>query len=122
MQILLTAAMVVEAVFGLGFTLAPDMLLGRMGVTLIPASDGLARLFGTALLSLTLLLWLARRSESAPLRRGAALTLLAYYLLSGACFLALVLGGVLNSMGWGAVLLHLFFAAWCGWVLAKKRG
>ena len=48
--------------------------------------------------------------------------LLAYYLLSGACFLALVLGGVLNSMGWGAVLLHLFFAAWCGWVLAKKRG
>lgn len=123
MNALLMVAMLVEAVFGLGFILAPGALMGSMGLALDATAEALARLFGTAILSFAVLLWLARKAGSAPFQRGAVITLLTYYLLSGILFVILILGGLFNAMGWSTVILHFGLAAWCGReiFLARKR-
>ena len=122
MNALFIAAMLVEALFGLGFILVPGALLSPMGVTLDATSDALARLFGTAILSLAVLVWLARKSDSTPFKRGAVITLFTYYLLSGGLFVIIILRGLMNAMGWSTVILHLGLAAWCGAILVTKRG
>jgi hypothetical protein len=122
MNALFIAAMAVEALFGLGFILAPGALLNPMGVTLDGVSDALARLFGTAIFSLAVLVWLARKSDSTPFKRGTVITLFTYYLLSGGLFVIILLSGLMNAMGWSTVILHLGLAAWCGAILVAKRG
>jgi hypothetical protein len=53
--------------FGAGFVLAPDQVLANYGIEHSPALALLGRLFGGALLTLGVILWLARdfRDEAA---------------------------------------------------------
>lgn len=121
MHAVFTTAMIVEVVFGLAFLLFPAALLGRMGMALSPAAEALARLFGSAILSLAVLLWLVRRSRSAPFQRGVGISLLVYYLLSGGVFALALRGGLVNTTAWGALILHSFLAGWLGLALTKRR-
>ena len=62
-----TILAVLSFLFGVGFVLAPDQVLANYGIEHSPALALLGRLFGGALLTLGVILWLARdfRDEAA---------------------------------------------------------
>ena len=62
-----TILAVLSFLFGIGFVLAPDQVLANYGIEHSPALALLGRLFGGALVTLGVILWLAR-----DFRDGAA--------------------------------------------------
>ncbi|MCE5257684.1 MAG: hypothetical protein LLG44_01310 [Chloroflexi bacterium] len=119
MNTLFLVAMILEAVFGLGFTLAPAFMLAPFGVALDATSTTLARLFGSALLSLAVQLWFARKSDHPAYRKGTVYALTTYYLVSGILLLITQLNGQMNTLGWSLVALHVALAVCFGYFIFK---
>lgn len=114
MTALFTAAFVFELIFGIGFIAAPGFLLGNFGVAATPELIFMARLFGSALLAFTTLLWYARGTQSPDLQRAAVRSMFIYYLVSVIFVLLGQLAGLFNVMGWSMIVLHAGFAIWFG--------
>jgi hypothetical protein len=104
--------LIVEAIFGIGFLFAPDQLMGPMGVTLDETATTLARLLGTLILSIPVLLFFARKSSSSDFKTGVVYSVFVYLLLSTILLLITQLNGLMNAMGWAIVILHLAFLIW----------
>lgn len=104
--------MIVEAIFGIGFLFAPGLLMGPMGLTLDVTSTTFARLLGTLILSIPVLLFFARKSSSTEFKRGVVYSIFIYLALSTILLLITQLNGLMNAMGWGIVILHLAFLIW----------
>jgi len=121
MKTLFLAYMIVEAIFGIGFLFAPDLLMSPMGVTLDETSTTFARLLGTLILSIPVLLFFARKSTSIEFKKGVVYSIFIYLLLSTILLLITQLNGLMNSMGWGIVILHLTFMLWFGYYLVNQR-
>jgi hypothetical protein len=119
MTVLFRVAMLVESFFGLGFLLVPALLLAPLGVSLDETSALLARLFGAAIISFPFLLWLASLADDGRFRHGVALTMLAYFLISGVLLLVAELVGQMNARGWIIVALHAVFVGWFGWFAVR---
>jgi len=107
----LLIAAIIEAFFGVGFLLAPNLTLAPLGVSLDPAGLMMTRIFGAALISLALLFWWVR--DAAP---SAALTAIfraamVYFAVSAIPLVLGVLGGLANSLAWGTFAIHVFLAA-----------
>jgi hypothetical protein len=119
MNTLFLFSMIVEAIFGIGFILAPGALLAPMGVTLNEVATTFARLFGSAIISFPILLWFARKSDKVEFKKGAVNSLFVYYLVSSVLLLITELRGQMNAMGWSVVVLHLVFTLWFGYFLIK---
>jgi len=120
MKTLFLAYMIVEAIFGIGFLFVPGLLMGPMGVTLDETSTTFARLLGTLILSIPVLLFFARKSSGTEFKRGVIYSVFIYLLLSTALLLITQLKGLMNSMGWGIVILHMGFMIWFGYNLINQ--
>jgi hypothetical protein len=112
---------VLSVLFGIGFVLAPAQVLANYGVEHSPALALLGRLFGGALLTLGIILWLAR-----DFRDDAAIrTVLVAALIGDAINLVVAtmgtLSGVVNALGWSTVLIYLFAAAGSGYFLMARK-
>lgn len=103
---LLTVTGIIGVLFGLGFLLAPALVLAQYSVRTDPAGLFVAQLFGAALLELGLVLLLARRVADPSAMRGIAL---------GACIgelaglwvaLRIQLTGLTSAMGWSTVAIY----------------
>ena len=103
---LLTVTGVIGVLFGLGFLLAPALVLAQYRIQTDPAGLFVAQLFGAALLQLGLVFFLARRIDDPSTMRGIAL---------GACIgelaglwiaLRIQLTGLTNAMGWSTVAIY----------------
>ncbi len=68
-----------------------------------------------------LLAWFARNVQAPDARGAILLDLLVYDGIGVVITLAVVLGGVLNALGWGIVVVYGFFTAGSGYLLAKER-
>jgi hypothetical protein len=121
MKTLFLAYMIVEAIFGIGFLFAPGLLMGPMGVTLDVTSTTFARLLGTLILSIPVLLFFARKSSGTEFKRGVVYSIFIYLLLSTILLLITQLNGLMNNMGWGIVILHFAFMIWFGYYLIKPE-
>ena len=121
MKTLFMAYMIVEAIFGIGFLFAPALLMGPMGVTLDETSTTFARLLGTLILSIPVLLFFAHKSSGTEFKRGVVYSVFVYLLLSTILLLITQLKGLMNAMGWGIVILHLTFMIWFGYYLINQR-
>jgi hypothetical protein len=121
MKTLFLAYMIVEAIFGIGFLFAPALLMGPMGVTLDETSTTFARLLGTLILSIPVLLFFARKSSSTEFKTGVAYSVFIYLLLSTGLLLITQINGLMNVMGWGIVILHMAFMIWFGYYLVNQR-
>ena len=119
MNTLFLVAMIVEAIFAIGFILAPGAVLAPMSVTLNDIATTFARMFGSAILSFPILLWFARRSAHAAFRKGVVTSLFPYYAFSGIVLLIAQLGGQMNAMGWSVIVLHVVLTVWFGYFLVK---
>ena len=121
MKKLFLAYMTVEAIFGIGFLFAPALLMSPMGVTLDETSATFARLLGTLILSIPVLLFFARKSAGSEFKRGVVYSVFTYLLLSTILLLITQLNGLMNAMGWGIVILHLAFMIWFGYYLTNPK-
>ena len=70
MNTLFLLALIIEALFGIGFVLAPAAVLGPFGLAFNDVATTFARLFGSALVSFPILLWFARKSDKPELKKG----------------------------------------------------
>ena len=121
MKKLLTVALVFEALPAIGFLLFPVVTLQTLaGVALDASGVPVARVLGAALLAFCVLLWFARKSDSAGFARGAVACMLAYYAASAVVLLLAQLSGQMGPMGWGMVLAHSALATWCVRALLQR--
>jgi len=119
MNTLLVVATVVEALAAIAFIAAPGAALAPFGVALEPSSTSIARLFGSAVVAFPVLLWHARASTDAGLKRVAVRTLIVYWLASAAIIAISLLGGLMNALGWTLVATHVALAIWSAALLRR---
>jgi hypothetical protein len=119
MNTLFLVAMIVEAIFAIGFLAAPGPMMAPFGVTLDTSGASFARLFGSAVLALVVLLWLARKSSNMDFKKGAVTSMFVYYLVSGVIMLQVQLAGLMIASGWGIIGLHTILLACFGYYLLK---
>ena len=73
---------IVEPIFGIDFLIAPAFMMGPMGVTLDEPSTIFARLSGSLIISIPVLLFFVRKSAKTEFRRGVVCCIFTYLLLS----------------------------------------
>ncbi|HSO25147.1 MAG TPA: hypothetical protein VLR54_00820 [Methanobacteriaceae archaeon] len=93
--------------------------MNPMGVTLDEPSTTFARLFGSLIISVPVLLFYARKSASAEFKRGVVYCIFIYLLASTIILLITQINGLMNDMGWSIVFLHLVFMLWFGYFLIR---
>jgi hypothetical protein len=121
MNTLFFVYLIVEVLFGIGFIFVPGFLMGPMGVTLDETSTTFARLFGSLIISIPVLLFFARKSASSEFKRGVVYCIFTYLLVSTIILLITQLKGLINPMGWSIVILHFVFMLWFGYYLIKPE-
>ncbi|MFH1314170.1 MAG: hypothetical protein ABIJ00_13215 [Candidatus Eisenbacteria bacterium] len=117
---LLTVKAVVCLVFGVFLLFLPRLLLDILGGSLGSAGTFTAREYGAALFGTLMLTWFARNMAESRARRPILLHLLVYDAIGFVVTLLAVLSGVLNLIGWGIVVVYLFFALGSGYLLIAK--
>ena len=103
---LLLLAGVIALVFGLGFLLAPRVLLPLYGVAVDPGIVLMARFFGAALVQLGTVLYLIRDVGDLRTQRGVVI---GSFLGSVAGLVVALTGqfwGVVNDLGWSTVAIY----------------
>ena len=106
---------VVCIVFGFLLLVLPNQLLTIMGATLGAAGLFTAREYGAALVGNLMLTWYARDAEKSTARRAIILDLFIYDAIGFIVTLFNVLNGTLNWLGWGIVVVYLFFTIGFGY-------
>ncbi len=122
MNTLFWVALIVEALFGLGFVFVPAALLGPYGVSLDATATTLARLFGSALLSFPVLLWFALRSDKPDFRKGTVYSLTLFYLVSSVVLVIAQLANQMNALGWVVIAIQVILLVWFGYFLLRGSG
>jgi hypothetical protein len=112
-------ATVLYAVFGLGLLAIPAPFMQMYGVTLDAGGQMMARILGSALLSLAALFYW-QRNQSAENNLALNRVSFGYNVVDFFVVLAATLGGTMNAMGWGPVILHVVLAAGFGYFLFGK--
>ena len=119
------ALLIIKAVvclaFGFLLLSLPSSLFGVLGGSLGAAGTFAAREYGAALFGTLMLTWFARNAVESAARRAILLHLFVYDALGVIVTLLAVLSGVLNALGWGIVVVYLFFTVGSGYLLIPKR-
>jgi hypothetical protein len=119
-QFLIIAALV-YAVFGLAVLFVPVEFMRYFGVNLAGAAVPLARVLGASLVGAAVIVGLSRDDAL----KGTLKNVLAGNAIFNA--IALIIGvyaiqnGLVNSYGWGHVLIHALLAAGFGYFWNQKR-
>jgi hypothetical protein len=107
--------------FGLGLLIIPIQLMAIYGVTLDSNGTLMARITGAGLTAFALTFWLNRKIPASEKSwYNLLLTSFIYNIITIPLALMATLGGVMSSMGWLAVGLHIFLAATFGYFVFKK--
>ena len=102
---------VVSLLFGIGFVLAPGLVLSVYGVEADLSFRYIAQLFGAALISLGVLSWSVRSAGDSDVRKAVLSSLLVGEVIG---FVLAVIGqitGALNVLGWSVVFVYLLLSA-----------
>lgn len=108
-------------VFGLFLLIAPVVLLDLLGTPLNDGGTFTAREYGAAMIGTLLLTWFAKDVKAADARGAILLDLLIYDLIGVVITCSVVLTGVLNLLGWGIVVVYLFFTVGSGYLLLREK-
>ncbi len=99
-----------EAVFGVGFLLAPAFTVAPMGVTLNPAGLMIARILGAALIFMALIFWWIRSAPAGEAKTAVMRAGCIYYVVSAVPIILGITSGLANASTWGTVLIHALLA------------
>lgn len=119
MKTLFTVALIGELLFAIGFLVAPGAMIGPDGAN-VSGFVNFARLFGSALLGLVVLLWYGRSSTNPEVHRVVLVSLFAYWLVSSVLMLLVQLSAAANPAGWVPLVYHLGFLIAFGVFVFKK--
>jgi len=108
-------------VFGLFLLFAPVVLLDLLGTPLNDGGTFTAREYGAAMIGTLLLTWFAKGVKATDARRAILLDLLIYDLIGVVITSSVVFTGVLNVLGWGIVVVYLFFTVGSGYLLLREK-
>ena len=116
--------MIIKAIVCLGFgpllLLVPAWLLNLLGTSFGPGAALTAREYGAALIGNLLLTWLARNVEDSVARRAIIWNLFIYDAIALIVTLKIQFSGGLNILGWGIVVVYLFFTLGFGYLLLPQ--
>jgi len=104
-------------VLGVPILLMTKFFYGIFGMELGPAGVFAAREYGASLLGNFLLTWFGRHVTDTKARRAITLGMTVYNGIGFIVTLITVLSGEMNILGWGPVLIYLFFALGFGYFL-----
>ena len=107
--------------FGLLLLIIPAQLFGLLGGSLSDAGKFAAREYGAAMIGTLLLTWFARNVKAADAKGAILINLLVYDAIGVVITLQVVLSGTLNALGWGIVVVYLFFAIGSACLLMKEK-
>ena len=117
--------MIIKAVVCLGFgpllLFVPGWLLNLLGTSYGPGAALTAREYGAALIGNLLLTWLARNAEESTARRAIIWNLFVYDAIALLAVLIIQLKGGLNFLGWGIVVVYLFFTIGFGYLILQQK-
>ena len=102
---------VVSLLFGIGFVLAPGLVLSVYGADADLSFRYIGQLFGAALISLGVLSWSVRSAGDSDVRKAVLSSLLVGEVIG---FVLAVIGqltGALNVLGWSVVFVYLLLSA-----------
>jgi len=108
---------IVCLVLGIPILIVPTLFYGVFGATLTAAGVFAAQEYGASLMGNLCLTWFARKAVDSDARRAILLALCVYDAVGVVVTLIAVLSGVLNPLGWLAVIIYLFFAVGFGYYL-----
>jgi hypothetical protein len=114
---------IVAFLFGLGFLFFPARALALFGTETFVSTVLLARLFGTAMLGLGLVLWFAKEVTDLSMQKGMGIALLVCAVTG---LVVTFLGtfashAVIRTNGWAVMLVYLIFGLGYGYLLFPKR-
>jgi len=104
-------------VLGIPILVVPKFFYGLFGVILDAAGVFPAWQYGASLIGNALLTWITRISRETRARRAIILGMTVYNGIGFVVTLIAVLSGVMNALGWGPVILYLFFTLGFGYFL-----
>ncbi len=117
--------MIIKAIVCLGFgpllLFVPGWLLNLLGTSYGPGAALTAREYGAALIGTLLLTWLARNAEESVARRAIIWDLFIYDAIALVATVIITLSGGLNILGWGIVVVYLFFTIFFGYLLIPQK-
>ncbi|MFM8766326.1 MAG: hypothetical protein ACKOD9_00665 [Rubrivivax sp.] len=120
MRALLTFNAVLATLHGVGYVLAPNVLMNFYQVAPTPAVAFSGQLFGTELLFIAIVCWKARDISHLPALQAIALAgVVANAVGAVVCTLA-IMGGVMGATGWLGVLFYVALALGYLWVMSRK--
>jgi hypothetical protein len=112
-----TILAVLSFLFGIGLVLVPDQVFANYGIEHSPALALIGRLFGGALLTLGVILWLARDFRDEAALRAVLVGALLGDVVNLVVAALGTLSGASNALGWSTVLIYLFGAVGSGYFL-----
>jgi len=112
----------VAVLFGLAFLIVPTLALKQFGVDEYAATRLVSQFFGTALLTVGLLLWFAKDITDANLLKGAGIALLVGSVTGLIITVIGTAAGILRTNWWIAALVYgLFGLVYAYMVFLKPR-
>ena len=120
LKIVFIAHAVAEVIFGLGFLLAPGVLLGMLGTSTDATGLALSHIAGAVILSLAIISWLARDIPTGTLRDAMVWSFALAHGAAGIVVALAVWDGTFNWLGWPAAALDAFFVVAFLWL--RRQG
>ena len=120
----LKSLMIIKALVCLGMGVpilaVPIFFYSLFGIKIDAAGALVGREYGAALIGNLLVTWFARNAVDSDARRAIILGLCIYDLIGFIFFLIAQLTGMMNPLGWLAVVIYLFFAVGFGYFYFKN--
>ena len=117
-RLMLTINAVAIALFGAGFLILPDFVIGQFAGEKYVILNYVARFFGAAMLLAAWFLWMLKDMANAKLQRTIAIVFLGYSVVG---FAAIIMGmtaiGVIRTNGWVLLVIYGLFALVYGYML-----
>jgi hypothetical protein len=120
-KLFLVIAAVIAILYGIAFLLIPGFVLASYGVTPNAPTILGFRFFGVALLSLGLVVWFVRDTSDWTALRGLLLGLSIGDVVGVVVSIWGTVTGIMNAMGWSAVLIYLVLLAGSVYYLSAGR-
>jgi len=108
-------------IFGPIMLFLPGHLLNLIGSSFGPGAAITSREYGAALLGTFILTWFARNAVESVARRAIILNLFVYDAIALIAMLIIQLSGGMNWLGWGVVIIYLFFTLGFGYFLLPQK-
>ena len=108
--------------FGVGFFLVPAQIPAMHGITADEGMKHMAQNFGSALLALAAISWMARNAPDSIARRAIVLGLFVYWTFGSISTILVQLKGIPNNLNLITIGFHVPLAFVFGYFVIKQRG